>query len=171
MTASAPPFPPIRIRPVTDEDRAALWRILEPTIRAGETYSLPRDLTEDAALAYWCAPSHEVFVASDDDGAILGTYFIHPNQQGGGAHVCNCGYITAPWATGRGVARAMCAHSLDHARQRGYRAMQYNLVISTNERAVRLWLEFGFAIVGRLPEAFRHPRLGFVDAFVMYRAL
>jgi ribosomal protein S18 acetylase RimI-like enzyme len=158
------------IRPAADGDRAALWRILEPTIRAGETYALPRDLSEADALAFWQAPGHDVFVALDGD-ELVGTYFVRPNQRGGGAHVCNCGYITAPWATGRGVARAMCAHSLAHARERGYRAMQYNLVVSSNERAVRLWQSFGFEIVGRLREAFEHPRLGFVDGLVMYRML
>ncbi len=160
----------LEIRPARDDDGADLWRILEPTIRAGESYALPRDLAEADALAWWRSPGHEVFVAGDGD-EVVGTYFVRPNQRGGGAHVCNCGYVTGPWASGRGVARAMCAHSLEHARRRGYRAMQYNLVVSTNERAVRLWQSFGFEIVGRLPGAFAHPRLGFVDALVMYRAL
>jgi ribosomal protein S18 acetylase RimI-like enzyme len=113
---------------------------------------------------------HEVFLA-EENGQVLGTYFLRANQQGGGSHVANCGYITAPWATGRGVARAMCAHSLEHARARGFRAMQFNFVVSTNQRAVALWQTFGFEIVGRLPRAFHHPALGFVDAFVMYRSL
>jgi ribosomal protein S18 acetylase RimI-like enzyme len=111
-----------------------------------------------------------VFVA-ESEGEVVGTYFMRPNQSGGGSHVANCGYMTAPWAVGRGVARAMCAHSLEHAKARGYRAMQFNFVVSTNERAVRLWQDFGFAIVGRLPEAFHHPRLGYVDALVMSRNL
>jgi RimJ/RimL family protein N-acetyltransferase len=160
----------VLIRPASEADAVAIWRVLEPTIRAGETYALPRDLTEAESLCYWRAKDHEVFVAQAD-GEIVGTYFLRPNQRGGGSHVCNCGYVTAPWATGRGVARAMCAHSLEHARRRGYRAMQFNLVVSTNERAVRLWESFGFRVVGRLPEAFRHPRLEFVDGLVMYRAL
>ena len=144
--------------------------MLEPTIRAGETYALPQDLSEPDALAYWLAPGHEVFVAVDGR-EIVGTYFLQANQRGGGGHVANCGYVTAPAATGRGVARAMCAHSLAHAKARGFHAMQYNLVVSTNERAVRLWQRFGFEIVGRLPQAFAHPRLGLVDALVMYRLL
>jgi ribosomal protein S18 acetylase RimI-like enzyme len=121
-------------------------------------------------MAYWFACRHEVFLA-EENGQVLGTYFLRANQQGGGSHVANCGYITAPWATGRGVARAMCAHSLEHARARGFRAMQFNFVVSTNRRAVALWQTFGFEIVGRLPRAFHHPALGFVDAFVMYRSL
>jgi ribosomal protein S18 acetylase RimI-like enzyme len=160
----------MQIRPARDEDRAAIWRILEPTIREGETYALPRDLSQADALGYWFAPPREVFVALDG-AELVGTYFIQPNHRGGGAHVANCGYMTGPWAINRGVASAMCEHSLEHARQRGYRAMQYNLVVSSNGRAVRLWKSFGFAVVGTLPEAFTHPRLGYVDAFVMYRAL
>ena len=160
----------ISVRPGTSADRDAIWSILEPMIRAGETYTVPREMTREAALAWWHSPAHEVFVA-EEGGAILGTYFLRANQQGGGAHVANCGYVTAPHASGRGVARAMCAHSLERARERGFRAMQYNFVVSTNERGVRLWQSFGFEIVGRLPGAFAHPTAGFVDAFVMFRLL
>jgi ribosomal protein S18 acetylase RimI-like enzyme len=112
----------------------------------------------------------DTFVA-EEDGAILGTYYMRANQAGGGRHVCNCGYVTEARATGRGIARAMCMHSLAHARSRGYGAMQFNFVVSTNERAVRLWESLGFEIVGRLPGAFRHPTQGFVDALVMYQTL
>jgi ribosomal protein S18 acetylase RimI-like enzyme len=160
----------MEIRLAGAADEAAIWRILEPMIRAGETYALPRDMDRPTTLAYWSAPSHEVFVA-EDAGQMLGTYFLQANQQGGGAHVANCGYVTAVEAAGKGVARAMCAHSLDRARARGFRAMQFNFVVGTNERAVRLWQRLGFDIVGRLPGAFEHPRHGFVDALVMYRAL
>ncbi len=158
------------VRPARSGDHDAIWSILEPIIRAGDTYTLPSDMSRDDALAYWFSGGHEVFVAEDADG-VVGTYYLRPNQRGGGDHVANCGYATALSATGRGVARAMCAHSLDHARQRGFRAMQFNFVVSTNERAVKLWQSFGFEIVGRLPKAFRHPRAGFVDAYVMYREL
>lgn len=160
----------MNVRPVTAADHDAIWRILEPMLRAGETYALPRDWNRAAALAYWFSPAHEVFVA-EADGTVLGTYFVQPNQLGGGSHVANCGYVTDAAATGRGVARAMCAHSLEHARTRGFRAMQFNFVISTNERAVKLWQSFGFQIVGRLPGVFRHPKLGFVDALVMHLSL
>jgi GNAT superfamily N-acetyltransferase len=158
------------IRPFHEKDADALWSILEPIIRAGETYPMPRDMDCESALAFWLSSAHEVFVA-EDNAEIVGTYFLRENQKGGGAHVANCGYMTAPSATGRGVARAMCAHSLDRARQRGFRAMQFNFVVRSNERAVRLWQRFGFEIVGPLPKAFAHPTLGFVDAFVMYRHL
>jgi ribosomal protein S18 acetylase RimI-like enzyme len=158
------------IRPAADADNNAVWAIMEPIIRAGETYTLPRDMDRASALAYWFSGNREVFVA-EENGEIVGTYFLQANQQGGGAHVANCGYMTAVKATGRGVARAMCEHSLDRARQRGFRAMQFNFVISTNERAVRLWQSFDFEIVGRLPKAFLHPTRGYVDAYVMYRDL
>lgn len=158
------------VRPADPADRAAIWSILEPVFRAGETYTVPVDIDEATAVDYWFAAAHEVFVAVDG-AEILGTYFLRPNQHGGGAHVANCGYVTATAATGRGVARSMCQHSLDHARERGFLAMQFNFVISSNGRAVRLWQSFGFEVVGRLPEAFRHPRLGLVDALVMYRKL
>ena len=127
-------------------------------------------MCREDALAYWMSPEHEVFVAEEHD-EVLGTYFLRANQKGGGSHVANCGYITAARATGRGVARAMCAHSLDHARARGFQAMQFNFVVVTNERAVRLWQSFGFETVGRLPRVFRHPTLGLVDALVMHRVL
>ena len=158
------------IREAVEVDADAIWAILEPVIRAGETYPQPRDMNREEALAFWFSAGHEVFIA-EDGGEIVGTYFLKANQKGGGAHVANCGYMTATQATGRGVARAMCADSLKRARQRGFRAMQFNFVVSTNDRAVRLWQKFDFEIVGRLPKAFQHPKLGFVDAFVMYRQL
>ncbi len=147
----------MQIRPAAlSADADSVWAILEHTIRAGETYTLPRDMSREDALDYWFAPGHEVFVAEENSN-ILGTYFLQTNQQGGGSHVANCGYVTAPPASGRGVARAMCAHSLDRARERGW--------------AVALWQTFGFEIVGRLPGAFHHPTVGYVDALVMYRSL
>jgi ribosomal protein S18 acetylase RimI-like enzyme len=160
----------MHIRAATPADADCIWAILEPTIRTGETYTLPIDMNRQEALAYWMSADKEVLVV-EEDTEVLGTYFLCANQRGGGSHVANCGYITAPWATGRGVARAMCAHSLGHARTRGFKAMQFNFVISTNERAIRLWQSFEFEIVGRLPGAFRHPKHGFVDVFVMYRPL
>jgi len=157
------------IRPALPGDDDAIRRIIMPTIRAGETYALPPDWTDADALAYWRSPGHTVFVA--DDGAVAGTYYIRPNQRGGGDHVANCAFMTAASATGRGVASAMCAHALQDAAAAGYGAMQFNFVVSTNTRAIALWRRFGFEIVGRLPGAFRHPTLGLVDALVMYRKL
>ena len=111
-----------------------------------------------------------MFVA-EQDGEIAGTFYLRANNRGGGAHVANCGYVVAPQSMGRGAARAMCDHSLDLARKRGFTAMQFNFVIASNERAVRLWRSCGFSIAGTLPSAFQHPRLGLVDALVMVRRL
>jgi L-amino acid N-acyltransferase YncA len=160
----------ISIRQAKPEDEGAIWSILEPMIRAGETYDLPRSLSREEALAHWHAASNTVFVA-EEDGVVLGTYILRANRQGGGAHVSNCGYVTAPFATGRGVASAMCRDSITRASAAGFRAMQFNFVVSTNERAVSLWKRHGFEIVGTLPKAFLHPKFGYVDVFVMFRSL
>jgi len=160
----------VNIRAATADDDEGIWRILQPTFRAGETYPLPHDISRADALAYWRAPAHSIFVA-EQAGTLVGSYYLRANNRGGGAHVANCGYVVAPDAFGRGVARAMCAHSLDQARQRKFTAMQFNFVIASNERAVRLWQSLGFTVVGRLPGAFQHPRLGLVDAYVMMRNL
>jgi GNAT superfamily N-acetyltransferase len=158
------------IRPLLPADADAVWRVLEPAIVAGETYALPIDMTREHALEYWLAPGHEVFVAEERD-VIIGTYYLRPNQAGGGSHVANAAFMVSPSATGRGIAQAMCEHALARARERGFLAMQLNFVVATNERAVRLWQHAGFAIVGRVPKAFQHPTLGLVDALVMHRLL
>ena len=158
------------IRPAGPADRAAIWRIMQPVIRAGETYALPRDMAEAAALEYWFSPAHECF-AAEWDGDVVGIYFLQANGIGGAGHVANCGYMTDLAASGRGVARAMCLHSLARAAERGFRAVQFNFVVSSNVRAVGLWQAMGFDVVGRLPGAFAHPVLGFVEALVMFRAL
>lgn len=158
------------IRPARPADAPALWAILEPVIRAADTYALDPDMGEAEALAYWLGPDKETFVA-EEDGRVVGTSYLRANGAGGGRHVCNCGFMIAATATGRGIARALCGHALDHARARGFRAMQFNFVVSTNTRAVALWLSMGFEEVGRLPGAFRHPVDGDVDALVMFRGL
>ncbi len=160
----------MQIRQAEARDAKGITEIIIPVIREGHTYTLDRDMSDADALMYWTGSDKETFVA-EENGIILGTYYIRTNQSGGGRHVCNCGYMTHASATGRGVARRMCEHSLQHAVARGFRAMQFNFVVSTNERAVRLWQSLGFAIVGRLPEAFEHPVHGYVDALVMHRML
>jgi ribosomal protein S18 acetylase RimI-like enzyme len=158
------------IRLATTADFSTVWSILKPVFRAGETYTLPRNINETDALAYWCGPTHETFVA-EENTEILGTYFLRTNHLGGGDHVANCGYLTASAAQGRGVARQMLEHSLARARARGFRAMQFNFVVSSNQRAINTWEAYGFSVVGRLPSAFNHPTLGFIDALVMYKLL
>jgi L-amino acid N-acyltransferase YncA len=158
------------IRPVAQTDEDAVWAILQPVIRAGETMALPRDMDRPAALAHWAGHGRQAFVAQAG-GVVLGTSYLRANQTGGGAHVANAGYATAAGHTGRGVARQLCAHSLALARAQGFRAMQFNFVVVTNTRAIRLWQSFGFETVGRLPLAFEHPLHGFCDALVMYLRL
>jgi L-amino acid N-acyltransferase YncA len=161
----------IQIRQCAEEDRAALWEILKPIFRSGETYAVPPEIGESEAFQIWIEAPTETFVAVDANGRILGSYYIKPNQRGPGDHVCNCGYVVAEAARGQGVASLMCEHSLKEAVECGFRAMQYNLVVSTNEGAIRLWKKHGFEIVGTLPKCFRHPKDGYVDGFVMYKLL
>lgn len=160
----------LSVRRATDADWPSILAMLGPVFAAGETYAVDRDLDDAAIREFWMMPAHEVFVA-ELDGVVIGTYYLMANRHGGGAHVANCGYVTSPAARGKGVAGTMCQHSLQRARERGFRAMQFNHVVSTNEGAVRLWQKLGFDIVGTLPGAFAHPTQGYVDAYVMYQTL
>ncbi len=158
-----------RLRPATNADDDALWSILEPIFRAGDTYAIEPDISRNDALAFW-KNRHEVFVC-EAERQVVATYYIGPNQRGGGDHVCNCGFATAAAARGKGLARAMLEHSLDHARSRGFQGMQFNFVVSTNRRAIATWQAYGFEVVGRVPNGFRHPEHGLVEALVMFRDL
>lgn len=162
----------IRIRPFEDRDWTAVWKILQPVFRAGETYAVPRDISEDVAKKKWTEPPASAFVAENEATAdVLGTYYLRANFEGAGAHVANCGYVVSPAARGRGVATMMCAHSQRQAAAGGFLAMQFNLVAASNATAVRLWAKLGFEIVGTLPGAFLHPGEGYVDAYVMFKSL
>lgn len=161
----------ITIRPYEASDWPALFTLLRATFAGGDTYVYPPDISEADAHQAWIDIPMATLLAVSDAGEILGTYFIRPNQPGLGSHVCNCGYMVAEAAAGQGVATALCEHSQRFAVEMGFRAMQYNFVVSTNHRAVRLWQHLGYAIVGRLPGAFLHRTLGYVDAFVMFKQL
>ncbi|MBM3603517.1 MAG: GNAT family N-acetyltransferase [Alphaproteobacteria bacterium] len=158
------------IRPATATDHDAIWDILRPVYRAGETYCIPRDISRDAALADWFAPPFTAFVA-ELDGRVMGTSHVGANRPGGGSHVANASFATHPDARGRGVARSLVEHAKSWAAGQGFRAMQFNFVVSTNADAVHLWQKAGFEVAGRLPGAFLHPRLGPVDALVMFQTL
>lgn len=158
------------IRPATPADDEAIWRIFHEVVSAGDTYAYQPDTTREEGLALWFPPGGWTYVAALDD-AIVGTYVMKANQPGQGSHTANCGYMVARAASGRGVGEAMCRHSLEEAKRLGFLAMQFNFVVSTNTRAVALWRRCGFTIVGTLPQAFRHPTLGLVDAYVMHRGL
>lgn len=161
----------IGIRPFEDGDWRGVWALLEPVFRAGETYAFAPDISESEARRAWIDVPASTYVASETGGSVVGTYYIKPNQPGLGSHVCNCGYVVREAARGKGIASLMCQHSQAEARRLGFGAMQFNLVVSTNVDAVRLWEKLGFTIVGRLPGAFRHEKLGFVDAYVMFKSL
>ncbi len=155
------------IRAAEARDQAAIWSMLEPVFRAGDTYAIDPDIGREDALAYWTA--EHAYVA--EAGGAVGTFYIRRNQQGGGAHVCNCGYITARGAEGRGVARAMLSFSLGEAKRLGFEAMQYNFVLATNTRAVDTWARAGFAQIGRIPKAFKLPDGTYTDALILHRFL
>lgn len=162
----------MNIRLYEEPDWPQLWQILEGICRAGETYVFSREITEEQAKLIWIGTPQATYVVVDDDGrTLLGTYYLKANFPSLGDHIANCGYAVAANAYGRGVASAMCEHSLEQARERGYKAMQFNYVVSTNERAVKLWQRFGFQIIGTIPKGFRHATLGEVDVFIMYQNL
>ena len=158
------------IREASDQDFDAIWPIFSEIVSAGETYAYPRQTNRAEARRLWMKLPRKTLVA-EEDGRILGTYYIKTNQTGPGSHVCNCGYMMASHARGRGVATALCEHSQRLASELGYKAMQFNFVAASNETAIRLWTRLGFATVGRLPKAFNHPSQGYIDALVMYKWL
>lgn len=160
----------IELRQATDADFAQIWPIFHEIVAAGTTYAIDRTTDQAGARRIWMEAPQETWVAVEDD-VVVGTYYIKPNHAGGGAHVCNCGYMVASHAQGRGIARQMCEQSQDRAREIGFRAMQFNFVLATNVGAIGLWKKLGFDEVGRLPEAFAHPRAGYVDALVMFKGL
>lgn len=158
------------IRLATNTDWPGIWPILREAFATGDTYPFPPDIAEDDARRAWMEIPQATYVA-EDDGVILGTYYLKPNQPGLGAHICNAGYIVASMARKRGLGRTLCAHSLDEARTLGFRGMQFNLVVATNEGAVRLWKDMGFAVIGTVPGAFNHREHGYVDALILYQDL
>ncbi|HCH32798.1 MAG TPA: GNAT family N-acetyltransferase [Oceanospirillaceae bacterium] len=160
----------MNIREAVADDLDAIWPIFHAIVAAGETYGYAEDTTKAQAHITWLEAPRKTFVF-EEDGVILGTYYIKTNQQGPGQHVCNCGYMVAPQARGRGLATIMCQHSQQMAVSLGYQAMQFNFVAVSNDGAVRLWHKLGFETVGRLPKAFKHPNKGYVDAIVMYKWL
>lgn len=167
----SPPGAAPTIRAYRESDWPGVLPLLEETFRAGDTYAFSPESGAEEIHRVWVEAPARTFVACDPDGLIQGTYFIKANQPGLGAHVCNCGYVVARAAQGRGIAARMCEHSQSEARAMGFRAMQFNFVVATNTRAIRLWERLGFSVVGRLPGAFHHQQLGYVDALIMFKTL
>jgi RimJ/RimL family protein N-acetyltransferase len=158
------------IREAVDDDFDRIWPIFHEIVSAGDTYPYPTDTNKNEAFHLWLEKPLKTFVY-EENGQILGTYYIKENQPGSGSHVCNCGYMVSSRARGRGIATSMCNHSQNAALELGFKAMQYNLVVTINEVAVKLWEKLGFEVIGCLPKAFKHPNLGYVDAYVMYKWL
>lgn len=160
----------MEIRAAAEPDHDPIWRIFHAVVAAGDTYAIDPDMSREEALAYWFSADTRTYVADSTVG-VVGTYILRPNQSGGGSHVANAAFMVAPEARGQGIGRAMGEHCLSEARRLGFRAMQFNFVVSTNESAVRLWQQLGFKIVGTLPGAFCHPENGYADVYVMYCSL
>lgn len=167
----ATPTTPLQIRPYEAADWPAVWALLEPVFRAGETFPHDPAISEAEAQLAWVKQNQAVMVAIDPAGAVVGTYYMRPNSLALGAHVANAGYVVAEHCRRQGVGSRLCQHSLQAARRLGFRAMQFNLVVSTNTAGIRCWQRNGFQVVGTLPGAFRHRRLGYVDALVMVQGL
>ena len=162
---------PLQIRPFEAADWPAVWALLEPVFRAGETFPHDPAISEADAQLAWVEHSHAVMVAVNAAGTVVGTYYLRPNSLALGAHVANSGYVVAEPCRRQGIGSRLCQHSLQAARRLGFRAMQFNLVVSTNTAGIRCWQRNGFQVVGTLPGAFRHRQLGYVDALVMIQAL
>ena len=162
---------PVTIRLLEPSDWPGVWSVLEPVFRAGETFPQDPATTEAEAQRQWVEEPQATYVASDAVGCCVGTYTLKPNSLCLGAHVANAGYVVAKGVRRQGIGTLLCQHSLREASRLGYRAMQFNLVVSTNTAGLRCWRANGFRIVGTLPGAFRHRRLGFVDALVLFKEL
>jgi ribosomal protein S18 acetylase RimI-like enzyme len=160
----------VEIREAIAADRDAIWDIFREVVAARDTYAFDPGMSRHEALGYWFQADTRTYV-TESSRRIVGTYILRPNQSGGGSHVANAAFMVAPDARGQGIGRAMAEHCLSEARRIGFRAMQFNFVVSTNDSAVRLWQKLGFKIVGTLPGAFRHPNKGYIDVYVMHRSL
>jgi len=170
-SALATPTTPLQVRPFEPADWPGVWALLEPVFRAGETFPHDPAISEAEAQLAWVEQSQAVMVAVNAAGAVVGTYYLRPNSLALGAHVANAGYVVAEHCRRQGIGSRLCQHSLQTARRLGFRAMQFNLVVSTNTAGIRCWQRNGFQVVGTLPGAFRHRRLGYVDALVMVQGL
>ncbi len=152
------------------KDFDQIWEIFHEIVSQGDTYVFDPHTPKEKLNEYWFSESMETFVA-EDDGEIVGTYIIKPNQMDLGSHIANCSYMVHPKHQGKGIGKLLCEHSIRYARENGYLGIQFNFVVSTNVPAVRLWQKFGFKIIGTIPKAFRHKKLGFVDVYIMFKDL
>ncbi|MEQ8627428.1 GNAT family N-acetyltransferase [Ekhidna sp.] len=161
----------IEIRKATEMDNDGVWKIFSEVVKKGDTYVFPDDTPKADLRKYWFTPEMETYVAESENGEIVGTYFLKPNYPGRGNHIANAGYMVKPSQQGKGIGKQLCEHSMQIAEDLGYIAMQFNIVVSTNTAAVRLWQKFDFEIIGTTPNGFQHKELGLVDTYVMWRGL
>jgi len=165
----------IQVRSTQEADREAIWHIFQAVIQSGDTYVYSAGTPREDLAKLWLAPKMHVYVAEDKEtpanNGILGTYILKPNHPDRGAHIANASYMVLPAAQGMGVGTAMAYHSLEEARRLRFRAVQFNLVVSTNHAAIHLWKKTGFRIIGTIPKAFNHQQLGYVDAYIMFQEL
>jgi len=159
------------VRLFQKKDWGSLWSILQSVFKEGETYTFSPDISKEEAYHIWISLPQETYVAIDQENAITGTYFIKPNQPTLGSHICNCGYIVSPQYRGQGIAKMLCLHSLEKAKELGFRGMQFNAVVSTNHSAVNLWLTIGFQKIGTVPGGFYNQKHGYVDTYIMFKSL
>lgn len=160
----------MQIRTATEQDLDAVWEIFSTVIQTGDTYTFSPETPKSKLKQYWFANYMNTFVA-EEDKKIVGTYIIKPNQIDLGNHIANCSYMVHPQEHGKGIGKRLCEHSLAFAKESGYLGMQFNIVVSSNIGAVKLWEKFGFQIIGTTPNGFRHAKLGLVDTYIMYKAL
>ncbi len=158
------------IRNAHQDDQEAVWQIIHEVIATGNTYVFAPDSSKEKMLSYWFSDDKNTYVA-EEDGKILGTFYLKTNQMDLGSHIVNAGYMVSSEARGKGLGQAMAEFSMEEARRLGYRGMQFNLVVKTNENAVKLWLKLGFEIIGEIPEAYKHSQFGYVNAYIMYQKL
>jgi L-amino acid N-acyltransferase YncA len=162
----------VEIRAASDDDWPLIWPFYRTIVEAGETYAIDPQTTEEQGRRDWMqVPPGTTFVAVDDHGSVVGSASVYPNRSAAGAHVASASFMVDPGRSGRGVGRALGEHVIDWAREQGFRSMQFNAVVETNQRAVRLWEALGFEVLATVPEAFRHPTEGYVGLLIMYRRL
>lgn len=160
----------VEIRPATEADKPAVWQIIKAVIAGGDSYTFAPDTPEAEMIGFWFSPEKHVYVA-EDGGQVLGTYWLKANQPGLGDHVGNGGYMVSPDAKGKGIGKLMAEHSIEEARRMGHQSIQFNFVVKSNTAAVNLWKSVGFEIIGEIPDAIRHSKLGLTNAYIMYRKL
>ena len=160
----------MKITEMTKSDFELFWPVFKAVVEAQETYAFDPEIDYESAYNLWCVSPKKTYVVKEN-GIILGSYYIKANAGGPSSHISNCGYMVSPKSRGKGIARMLCVHSQEIAVQLGFSAMQFNSVVARNEVAVKLWIKLGFNIIGTIPQAYQHKKLGLVDAHIMHKQL